>query len=597
MGLAAAVALACGGEGKGSNQAAGMATAAPREPGYRDSAKPVTVSTPPQYSKKYPDVGKLLVDYHWAKSPDRVKPQKPSPGGVYRAVLVYSPVLDWVNFDSSGTGSRNAMTHSNLLTMDVGVFMKDSISWDLTTRDGLAESYEQTDPLNYVFHFRDGVKWHNKPPVNGRAFTAADVKYTWEVMGKTGVHAPFFSRVDKIEVPDAKTLKVTTKQPYAPFLKLISTPQTCIFAREQWESADGIAKESIGTGPFIMTRHVPNQEVVYTRNPEFFLKDDEGRQLPYLDAVHDVRTLTAIDAQQAAFLGNQLDYFRPPTPPQFLDILRQKPGAFGEALPYYPHTVHALHPSSRNPILADVRVRRALSLGLDRTNTYIDTVWLGGAVPNDYLPAIYMGKEWPVAYDEMGPWFKFDPQQAKQLLAAAGQGSGLKLEVITGQLPTQTGWTQGAQNDLREIGVDLELRPTEATAMLSAWNKREWKDLHAATELSLKPVEIDAWFDFYLSTSPTNFIGYKDAKIDDLAERQRRELDVPKRAALHKEALDYLRDQVPNVILGWSNSFSVWQPYVHDLLDAMIQLHSGWGAIQFARAWMDERAPKRPIPT
>jgi peptide/nickel transport system substrate-binding protein len=590
-GLASVAAIACRGGDSSSGPAASSGTAAPRAPGYRESARPLTISSPPQYSKKYPDINKLLVNYHWSKSPDRAKPQKPSPGGVYKAILVYSPILDWVNADISGTGSRNSMTHSNVLNMDVGVFMKDNNSWDLSARDGLAESWEQPDNQTYVFRFRDNVKWHNKPPVNGRAFTAADVKYTWEVMGKTGVHVPLFSRVDRIESPDGRTLRVTMKQPYAPFLKLVSTPQTAIFAREQWESPDGIAKESIGTGPFIMKKHEPNVEVVYVRNPEFFLKDDDGRQLPYLDAVHDIRTLTDTEAQKAAFLANQLDYYRPGSPPLFEDIRRQKPDAFAQALPNYPHVNHSLHPSARNPVLQDIRVRRALSLGLDRVNTYTDTVWFGGATPNDYLPYIYMGQDWPDHWDSMGSWLKFDPQQARQLLAAAGHGNGLRLEFMTGTAPIQTAWTQGAQSDLKEIGVELDLRQTEATALATAWNKKEWKDLHAATELSLKPVEIDAWFDFYLSTSPTNFIGYKDARIDDLGEKQRRELDEQKRLAIHKEARDYLRDQVPTIILGYNYQFALFQAYTHDLIDSQIQLSSGWGALQYTRAWMDERAP------
>jgi peptide/nickel transport system substrate-binding protein len=596
LGLAAVTAVACRGGDSSSGPAASSGTAAPRAPGYRESAKPLTISSPPQYSKKYPNINKLLVDYHWSKSPDRLKPQKPSPGGVYKAILVYSPILDWVNADISGTGSRNSMTHSNVLNMDVGVFMKDNNSWDLSARDGLAESWEQPDNRTYVFKFRDTVKWHNKPPVNGRAFTAADVKYTWDVMGKTGVHVPLFSRVDRIESPDARTLRVTMKQPYAPFLKLVSTPQTAIFAREQWESSDGLTKESIGTGPFIMKKHEPNVEAVYVRNPEFFLKDDDGRQLPYLDAVHDIRTLTDTEAQKAAFLANQIDYYRPGSPPLFEDARRQKPDAFAQALPNYPHVNHSLHPSARNPVLQDVRVRRALSLALDRVNTYTDTVWFGGATPNDYLPYIYMGQEWPDHWDKMGSWLKYDPQQAKQLLAAAGYPNGLRLEFLTGTLPIQTVWTQGAQSDLKEIGVELDLRPTEPTALATAWNKKEWKDLHAATELSLKPVEIDAWFDFYLSTSPTNFIGYKDSRIDDLGEQQRRELDEQKRLAILKEARDYLRDQVPTIIQGYNYQFAMFQSYTHDLIDSQIQLSSGWGALQYTRAWMDERAPKREIP-
>ncbi len=599
MALAAAAAIACRGGDSSSGPAASSGTAAPRAPGYRESAKPLTISAPPQYSKKYPDIGKLLVDYHWSKSPDRAKPQKPSPGGVYKAILVYSPILDWVNADISGTGSRNSMTHSNVLNMDVGVFMKDNNSWDLSTRDGLAESWEQPDNQTYVFKFRDGVKWHTKPPVNGRPFTAADVKFAWETMAKTGVHVPLFSRVDRIESPDARTLRVTMKQPYAPFLKLVSTPQTAIFAREQWESADGLAKESIGTGPFIMKKHEPNVEAVYVRNPDFFLKDDDGRQLPYLDAIHDVRTITDPDAQKAAFLANQIDYYRPGSPPLFQDARRQKADAFAQALPNYPHVNHSLHPSSRNPVLADIRVRRALSLGLDRVNTYTDTVWFGGAAPQDYIPWFEVELDWPDPYDKMGPWFKYDPQQAKQLLAAAGLGNGLKLHVmVNGNTRLATAWVVAAQADLKEVGIDLDVVPTEATAAITAYFQGTWKELHTQGEMTRNPTEPEGWVsDNYTSTSPKNYGGYKDARADDLSEKQRREQDPQKRIAILKELRDYMRDQVPIIIQGGIFQMPTWQGYFHDVSNGSWFDMTGWGCLQLNRAWMDDRAPKRAVPS
>jgi peptide/nickel transport system substrate-binding protein len=458
LGLAGVAAIACRGDDKGSEQGSGGKDPAASQPSYRESAPVINVTLPPPYSRKYSDVTKLLSDYHWSKIPDRAKPLRPQPGGVFKIYSIYSPVLDWVNFEIVASAGRASFTHSNVLTLDLGAFARDATRTDVSTRDSLAENWEQTDNLTYVFHFRDGIKWQNLPPVNGRAFTAEDVKYAWTVLGTQGIHTATMSQIDKIDVPDARTLRMTLKQPYAPFIRLMACPNYSIFAREQWESADGLTKTLVGTGPFILKKHEPNVEAVYVRNPDFFLKDEEGRQLPYLDAVHDVRTISDPEAQKAAFLSDQFDFIRPSTPPELLDLRRQKSGSVSQVWPPYPHAMHTFRFDYRNPIFQDVRVRRALSLGLDRTNTYIDTVWFGGATPGDYIPHHEIGLQWPEAYDQMGPWYKYDPQQAKQLLAAAGFPNGLRLEVMTGNTRFNTAWVQGAQNDLKEVGVELDLR-------------------------------------------------------------------------------------------------------------------------------------------
>ncbi|MGH2587030.1 MAG: hypothetical protein ACRDJE_19115, partial [Dehalococcoidia bacterium] len=96
VGLAVAVTLACRGDDNGSGQGASGGNAPAAASSFRESAPAINVTLPPPYSKKYPDVTKLLADYHWSKSPDRAKPLTPQYGGVFKGVLIYTPLLDWV---------------------------------------------------------------------------------------------------------------------------------------------------------------------------------------------------------------------------------------------------------------------------------------------------------------------------------------------------------------------------------------------------------------------------------------------------------------------------------------------------------------------
>lgn len=80
----------------------------------------------------------------------------------------------------------------------------------------LAERWEALDDTTYVFHLRHGVKWHNKPPVNGRELVADDVKFTFErfLSEKGNADRHLLEAVDRIEVVDRYTVKFVLKEPY-----------------------------------------------------------------------------------------------------------------------------------------------------------------------------------------------------------------------------------------------------------------------------------------------------------------------------------------------------------------------------------------------
>src|SRR5262245_18596947 len=126
MGLAAMAAIACRSDKENGGSSSASGGTSPAKPSsFRESAPVIHVTLPPPYSKKYPDSTKLLSDYHWSKIPDRAKPLTPQYGGVFKSVLIYTPLLDWVKTDASAAAGRTAMTHSNVLNLDLGAFAQD----------------------------------------------------------------------------------------------------------------------------------------------------------------------------------------------------------------------------------------------------------------------------------------------------------------------------------------------------------------------------------------------------------------------------------------------------------------------------------------
>src|SRR5881394_1853607 len=107
-----------------------------------------------------------------------------------------------------------SFTHSRLVKVKAGPGVTPGT---LPVEPDLAESWSQPNDRTYVFKLRKGVRWHPKPPVNGRELTADDVKYTYErFLTITGnPNKPVLEFVDKIEAVDKHTVKFTLKEPNA----------------------------------------------------------------------------------------------------------------------------------------------------------------------------------------------------------------------------------------------------------------------------------------------------------------------------------------------------------------------------------------------
>ena len=139
----------------------------------------------------------------------------------------------------------------------------------------LAERWETPDDTTYIFHLRQGVKWHNKPPVNGRELVAEDVKFTFDrfLTEKANADRYMLEAVDRVEVVDRYTVKFLLKEPYVWLVNVLATPRSMwIIAPEVVQQFGDLkkAETAIGTGPFLLERYEPNVKTVFKRNPDYF---------------------------------------------------------------------------------------------------------------------------------------------------------------------------------------------------------------------------------------------------------------------------------------------------------------------------------------
>ena len=169
----------------------------------------------------------------------------------------------------------------------------------------LAESWQvEQGGAVYRFRLRDGVKWHD-----GKPFTAADVKFTFEeVLLKfhARTRASMGSLLAAVEAPDDRTVIFRFKQPYAPLLYQLEATEAPIIARHLYQGSDPQTNPAngnpIGTGPFEFVSYTKGTEIRLARNPAYFKPG-----LPYPDALV-MRIIPDLSVQVLALENGEADF-------------------------------------------------------------------------------------------------------------------------------------------------------------------------------------------------------------------------------------------------------------------------------------------------
>ena len=180
--------------------------------------------------------------------PASTKPPKRG-GTLTRASAWDPPVLDPRLTQSVGLYQFAGLTSNKLVRR---VFVDEASGpGDMTLKGDLAESWSASPDFRvWTFKLRQGVKWQNVAPLNGREFTSADVKYCLEAYAKEGVQSFTFKEVEGIETPDKYTARIHLQTPNVLFPHNVAEPVAIMFSKEVLEEDGDLKKRLIGTGPF-----------------------------------------------------------------------------------------------------------------------------------------------------------------------------------------------------------------------------------------------------------------------------------------------------------------------------------------------------------
>jgi peptide/nickel transport system substrate-binding protein len=441
------------------------------------------------------------------------------------------------------------------------------INWDLTQGErlpdlvpGLAERWEVSpeDNTRWIFHLRRGVKFHD-----GTAFNADAV--IWNMERIRNKEAPQFDPKQaafvEFRIPllqswrklDDYTVEFTTTRPssFVPYqvcYVLFSSPA-------QWENMGRdwgrVAMQPAGTGPFKLARLVPRERAELEPNPEYWDKT----RLPRVDRVI-LFPMPEATTRLAALRTGQVDWIEVP-PPDGIPSLRQ--AGFQIVLRSYPHnwtyTLNLTRPPWDHKL-----VRQAANFAIDREGL-CKALLNGTCAPA--ISEVYPGHPW---FGNPRVRYEYDPQRAKALLKQAGyEGKRLKTSAListsgSGQmLPLPM--NEFVQENLRDIGIDLELIPIEWNALLFRWRKGFQDPENAAIgAMNVSYGFIDpfsAFTRFFHSGSQPpksqNIMPYLNPEVDRLIEAAELEFDLAKQNQLLARVHEIIVEDAP------------WIFIVHDL--------------------------------
>jgi len=451
--------------------------------------------------------------------------ETPRRGGILLAVIgADPPSLDAHQESTFANVELVAPLYSTLLQLDPYAYPK--IIGDLATEWKIAP-----DGLTYTFKLHPGVKFHDGSPL-----TSADVKASYDKIisppqGVRSTRKNAYTEISAVEAPDPTTVVFKLKFPSSSLLANLASPWNVIYPKKYLDQDPNYFKTHVvGSGPFKLKSYTRGSTFEGERNPDYFVKDR-----PYLDGYKFYISPETSVRAAAIRSGRAYIEFRH-LPTAEVEAIKKQLGD-KVAVQETPMTGQwGIAINNTVKPFNDVRVRKALTLGIDRYTmgkvlyplTGLKNV--GGLMRPD--------SEWGMAPAELEklPGFWRDAaksrEEAKRLLAEAGYPNGFKvvLKNRNVKLPYQD-FAVFLIQEWRKIGIEAENRPLETAAWFNDGQNTGNFELIVAPTVEFMD-DPDQFLGRYATGSTQNWGRFSDPQVDDLFSRQARTLDPTERKKL-----------------------------------------------------------------
>lgn len=463
---------------------------------------------------------------------------------------------------------RNRETETIIRNMCDGLLTRDAA---MKVVPEIAESYRQIDEKTWEFKIREGVKSHSGAP-----FTASDVKFNLDRLtkpnamgGQTSPRQSLLGPLSDTEIVDARTLRLKLSAPWAilpamlPFQEFISEAH----AKKVGDAA--LATSVDCPGPYKLVEWRRGDSIILARDPNYY---GGSSAIPPVGPAKPDRVIFKIIPENASRVAALLA--------GEVDIINELPAS----------SIRQVEASDRAKVMAvngtrtffvalnmarkpfnDPRVRKALNHAVDR-KLIIDRILEGKATALNGVMS-------PDAFAFNGalPEYKYDPEQAKKLLAEAGYPNGIEFTIDTTGAFKSTAEAIAALMGRSNIRAKVQVwEGAVISPMWASADKRAERDAYLTSwgNGALDPSDI--MVPTLRTKGRGNYAGFSNARVDTLLDAAETEADPAKRAEMYKEAQVVVNAQAPWIFLwlpqdlyGVSKRLKGWSPSA----DSRINLH------------------------
>jgi peptide/nickel transport system substrate-binding protein len=436
----------------------------------------------------------------------------------------------------------------------------------------LAESVEHNDAYDeWTVKVRSGITFHD-----GSKLDSQVVKNNLDAVrglypGRSAaLGSAVFANVEKVEVVDPLTVRVSTWDPWVAFpAYLWASGRYGMMGQAQLDNPDSCNRELVGTGPFAFDEWRTNQYVKLSRNESYWLEAPDGEPYPYLDKL-EFRPIPEGEQRVNTLETGDIQAMHNSSSPQTLRLRGMvedgkvnmvESTRFGEV-------GYGLMNASKAPF-DDIRMRRAVQMGFDREGL---TETLG-----EGLPELANGPfaEGIIGYLDDSGWPKYDPEEAKRLIEEYRVDKGLdqvEFTLNTISDPEIQEIAIALQNEAKDLNLDVEINVVEQSKLINDAIGGTYQVTLFRNHPGGDPDTQYTWWKSKIRNPQgemiDNFVNFgriNDPEIDRLLDAGRGEIDPAKRKEIYEDLTRRFADQGWNAWIAFTRWSVATAPTVHGI--------------------------------
>lgn len=392
----------------------------------------------------------------------------------------------------------------------------------------LAKSWEQKDELTWTFTLNEGIKFHD-----GEDFNAEAVKATFNRILDPATGSPQrdkLSMISEVVVDDTYVVTLKLKNPYAPLLSILASQEGSIISPKAITgSADQLATNPVGTGPFIFESWKSGQAITLNTNKDYWGTVPKIDKVTFKIVPEDSTRLAMIESGEA-HIADQV----PVT-----DIARIENSSTMNLFRTEGLAVEFIGFNVKDSLLSNVKVRQAISYAVDREAIISGIYNNVGTLANSAMSPKVIG------YSSETKAYDYDVVKAKQLLKEAGIKEGTKIKLLTSDRKERINMAEVVQSQLKGIGLDVEIQVMEYGAFISEITKEQHQIFISGWGNATGDADYNQYNLFHTASmgAPGNHFYYSNPEIDKLIEEGRTESDQATRNDIYKKAMQLELDE------------------------------------------------------